>query len=79
MNLQNSAEEIIHQGEHDWKLIKYLERVTTQGTYFGLGSPPFAQNGQFMEISIRDTGQIMKMVKLSYFVGSANAVYCGYF
>ena len=67
MNLQNSAEEIIHQGEHDWKLIKYLERVTTQGTYFGLGSHPFAQNGQFMEISIRNTGQSLKMVKLSYF------------
>ena len=67
MKLQNSAEEIIHQGEHDWKLIKYLGRVTTQGTYFGLGSHPFAQNGQFMEISIRDTGESLKMVKLSYF------------
>ena len=67
MKLQNSAEEINHQGEHNWKLIKYLGRVTTQGTYFGLGSHPFAQNGQFMEISIRDTGQSLKMVKLSYF------------
>ena len=53
MSLHDSAEEIIHQGEHDWKLIKYLERVTAQGTYFGLGSHPFAQTGQFMEISIR--------------------------
>ena len=44
MNLQNSAEEIINQGEHDWKLIKYLERVTAQGTYFGLGSHPFCSN-----------------------------------